>query len=143
MKTPREILLQKHRAMEPKLDAIRDEVLKQELRPPVACVASGGRSPSFLSQLWMHLVLPSRRIWAGLAMLWLVVIGLSIATPDVPRSNYASTVVPPNTPERELALQQQQRLLADLLNGNGRIEARVRPYVPRPSSRTIRSIRSA
>ena len=69
MKTPREILLARHRAAEPKLDAIREAVLAEALNVP----APGQPAPrpsragvfSVGMTLWRELILPSRRAWSG------------------------------------------------------------------------------
>ena len=79
MKTPREILLARHKAVEPKLDDVRQSA--------VAAVYDRRSSPSptvvaILKTLWHELVLPSRRIWTGLATVWILIVIANVAMRD-------------------------------------------------------------
>jgi hypothetical protein len=65
MKTPKEILLNRHEAMEPKLDAARKEALAT-LGPPAATTSWR----EFLFSLRWHL--------AGLSVIWVAVLALNI-----------------------------------------------------------------
>ena len=71
MKTPREMLLKHHRAAEPALDAIRQRVVTK-LMPNVP--SSPG---SILKLLWTELILPCRRVWLSLAVVWMVILVLN------------------------------------------------------------------
>lgn len=85
MKTPRDILLAQHRAAEPKLDAIRrvvvSEVLnnqgtkEQRLKQNLVAWSLGGSNT-----LWHELILPCRRIWAGLAAIWVLIVAANICS---------------------------------------------------------------
>jgi hypothetical protein len=87
MKTPREILLARHRAAEPKLDAIRQAAVAtiRDRRPAVMTTGEAG-----LQALWWHwatapwreLILPSRRIWTGLAAVWIILIIVNVSQRD-------------------------------------------------------------
>ncbi len=75
MTPPRELLLQRHAAAAPKLDAIRRaavrELNNQETKEqsfPTFFVAWLLRCSN---KLWFELVWPCRRTWAGLATIWL------------------------------------------------------------------------
>ncbi len=99
MKTPREILLKLHRSTEPKLDRLWDESLAPELQRGRAHTreASTGRQNLLLAagwKLWRELVLPSRRIWAGLACAWVVIAVLNLASSE-PATEVASQTKPP------------------------------------------------
>ncbi|MFN7137848.1 MAG: hypothetical protein ACK4UN_00760 [Limisphaerales bacterium] len=140
MKTPREILFQKHRATEDKLNAMRKEVLMTELPPAEKAHLTLFNS---LHQLWIHLFQPSRRIWAGLAAVWLVILAANVVTQEETSSNYVSVPAQKQGPELHMALQEQRELVAELIHGPGREEADRPHYVPRPSSRRSPETRCA
>ena len=97
MKESREILLKHHRSVEPKLDRIWAESLATELQSE----AMPTRQNVFLAvgwTLWRELVLPSRRIWAGLACAWLLIAVLNLASSE-PSTKVASKVQPPSHEE--------------------------------------------
>lgn len=71
MPSPCEILLARHRAAEPRLDAMRTAVLARE--------TGGRRRPVLLAALrtlWRELVEPCRPAWAVLAAVWAVLLFL-------------------------------------------------------------------
>jgi hypothetical protein len=69
MKTPREILLNKHRAAQPALDFVRQRVVESELgRAETMGEALAGSG--WLTLLWQQLVQPCRSAWVGLAAAW-------------------------------------------------------------------------
>ena len=110
MKTPRELILERHQAAEAKLRAIRAEDLAAE--------ASGQRQPllnlaGIAQKLWLEALWPWRRVWIGVAASWLVILALSLGTGDIPRT--ASTKPPRPDPEVLAVLQQQEQLLTQLL----------------------------
>jgi len=65
MKTPKEILLQRHEAVEPKLDAVRQNALSALARPSLA-------------QSWRGFIFSIRWHLAGLSAVWMVVLLLSL-----------------------------------------------------------------
>ena len=83
MKTPRDILLAQHRAAGPKLDAIRralvaefsheDKKAQSWLAGLVFSCLRGSKT------LWSELIFPSRRIWSGLAAVWLLIVAVNFA----------------------------------------------------------------
>jgi hypothetical protein len=122
MKTPREILLKQHRTVEPKLDRMWNE----SLAPTVAAVydrreSGQGRevgahlSPLQLvgQTLWRELILPCRRIWAGLACAWVVIAVLNLASSES-APQVARNVSPPSS-EEVRALIEQRQMLAQLI----------------------------
>ena len=112
MKTPREILLRRHQPIEPKLDRMWTENLSTELRseqtpaPENVFLAVGWK-------LWRELVLPSRRIWAGLACAWVFIAMLNLVSSE-PTTKVANKVELPSREEAQ-ALMEQRRMLAQLI----------------------------
>ncbi len=129
MKTPREILFDRHRDAEARLDCLRRDVLENELRkarvrlgestPQAAprTVRRGGDTapcpaPVWLSVLWQELVWPCRRAWVGLAALWMLIAALhSFSDNDRPVFVSEATA----RPEIMAALHAQRLLRAELL----------------------------
>jgi hypothetical protein len=130
MKTPREILIQRHQAATPKLDAIRQST--------VAAVYDR-RSvlwqtfvPGILQAIWRELILPSRRIWAGLAAVWLLLFVVNFSMQDRSQLTMAKASTPA---EMAATVHQEQELLAQLLGPDEPVAAEPqKKYVPRPSS---------
>ena len=81
MKTPRELILERHQSAEAKLKAIRAEDL-------AACARSARQrravnaQPTFepcghrRDRLWQEALWPWRRVWIGVAAIWLVILAL-------------------------------------------------------------------
>ena len=130
MKKPREVLLEHHQTAIPKLNAIRRRVLSTELPAnppphpwPLRC----------LSVPWRELIWPCRRIWAGLAVAWLVILAASISLGDNSRTVAKRPSEP--SPEMILAYWRQERLLADLIEPHPRlVVAPPKPALPKPRS---------
>ncbi len=76
MKTPRDILFQRHRAAESKLDAVSRGVVNQlhDENPstPLLWLISLPRN------FWMEVVWPARRIWIGLAAVWVFILAADL-----------------------------------------------------------------
>ena len=135
MKTPREILLERHLAAAPKLDAIRHAVVTEELNNQ----ATKEQSSSFdfvtwllrcSNNVWSELVLPSRRMWAGLAAVWLVLAAVNLSQRDHSPAGGMAAAAP------VMSFQEQQRWMNELfadrslpMNADW-----PKPFVPQPSS---------
>ncbi len=111
MKTPRELILQRHQSAEPKLKAIRGEDLAACTR---ATATQASRQPEPLFSLtfvamkfWQESIRPWRRIWAGMAAIWLVLLALNLATHETPKLARHKTAPP--DPELLAALREQER----------------------------------
>ena len=113
MKTPREILWNRHRPVEPKLDRMWAKTLAPALRADET-PADGNAFVAFGWTLWRELIWPSRRIWAGLACAWVVILALNVAFSE-PATRVASKVEPRSRDEIQ-ALIEQRRMLAQLLD---------------------------
>jgi hypothetical protein len=150
MKTPREILLERHQSAEPKLDRMWAETLA----PAVAAVCDrresgvkrgvgAHRAPlqgllfTVGWNLWRELIWPSRRIWAGLAVAWLLILGLNMASSE-PASRVVSKAEP-RSGEELRAFIEQRRLLAQLTDALPEPANTRKPNPPGPrSDRTTR-----
>jgi len=137
MKTPREILFTRHQTAEPKLDAIRCEVVQKlnnkgtkEQSWPAFLVASllGG-----LNKLWLELIRPCRRIWAGLAAVWILVFIVNFSQRD---GTQAMTAKSAPSPEIMMTFRDQQRMLNELLADRSFATDADRPKMYLPKSRT-------
>jgi hypothetical protein len=71
MKTPKEILLQRHQAVEPKLNAIRRQTVATLARPGIA-------------QTWREFIVSMRWHLAGMGAVWMAVLLLNLDS--APRS---------------------------------------------------------
>ena len=121
MKTPREILLQQHQAVAPKLDAIRAGVVAGLARPPARETIS-----------WRDWLWPCPRAWTGLAAAWLVILGLNLATGKSPAQ--MGDAIAPYSNEAFLELRQQQAMLAKLISPPAAVESEPpQPAHPRRS----------
>lgn len=139
MKTPREILLDRHRKAEARLDAIRERILATEL-PVEADSRSLPLDHSFSlavagMKLWQELILPCRRIWCGLAAVWLVIAVMNVTSKDSPKIANRRTS-PPNS--EILMATREQRLLRQELLGSSIIPAAPPGVVPPRSERRER-----
>jgi hypothetical protein len=128
MKTPREILLARHQAAEPKLDALRRAALG-DLRP---CETSPAPRPSFFAQLAEFFRLPKPAL-AGLALTWGIIILLYMASPEVtPMSSPASAPMAQRPAATREELRAQRRLFSELVGTPKDVEAEPPRFVPRP-----------
>jgi hypothetical protein len=129
MKTPREILFARHQNAAPKLDAIRREVLKSEFQ-------NENQIPVYLNlplMFWRELIFPCRRIWAGLAAVWILIFVVNFSQRDP--SELMARKTPPASPEMILTFRQQERLLAELIGPDEtRVAEPPKTFLPRPSS---------
>jgi hypothetical protein len=136
MKTPREILLERHRKMEPKLDALRREVLADSLQAHEARgeprESRWRLSPAFVvEKLWRELVWPCRRIWAGLATAWVVILALNLMSGTGDGRQMAAKAESRPGPEVMAVLREQRQMLAQLLEPSA-LPASSRPKIPGP-----------
>ena len=137
MKTPREILLERHQVAATKLDAIRRTVLTGLNRQDAK---TQGRRDSFISlclgssiKLWRELIWPCRRIWAGLAAVWILIFVFNFSQRDP--AELLARKSPAVAPEMMLTFRQQERLLAELIGSNDlQAAAPPKPFLPQPRS---------
>ena len=132
MKTPREILLACHQNAAPKLDAIRHKVVWEGRRAavPELRVADTATLPMLI---WRELIFPCRRIWSGLAAVWILVFIVNFSQRDP--AEMMARKSPPPSPEMILAFRQQEILLAELTGQNEpQVAEPPKTFSPRPSS---------
>ncbi len=83
------------------------------------------------SLLWPHPV-----AWAGLAAVWIFILGVNVSLRD--SAPVMAQKTPPPSPEMIAELRQQQRLLAELIGpGDVNIADRPKTFAPRPRSERV------
>ena len=100
MTTPRELLLGRHKDAAPRLDEIRHKLVYR----------IGDRRPLFAWKLWEELILPARRAWIGIAAGWVIVLALNLAAGG--DASVGAREPGPMNPDSVIALQRQERLMA-------------------------------
>lgn len=136
MKSPREILLGRHQGTGPKLDAIRESAVAAVCDRRDSANRAGerrarGAATTVWQTLWRELILPSRRIWAGLAACWVM-----LAVANLSLNGHSTVRMAKSTPSPEmiLAYRQQETLLAELIGANEPRIAERPKLLPRPRS---------
>lgn len=111
MKTPREILLARHKAAAPKLHQLRRNVIS-ELN------SKGAKEPSFVTwflgcaqNFWRELILPRPQAWTAVAALWILICALKLSTHDHAPAVAQKTSV---SPEALAELKQQKAFFGEL-----------------------------
>ena len=126
MKTPRELLFERHRAAEPKLDTLRQKTVSRLAKAPAV-----NSRPSAPRSSWRDMLLSLRWHLAGLSAAWLVVLVLNIDDSQAPSSVLAKQNIP--SPQQLLtALRENRRQVLELTGARvvaGVLEARPRSEV--------------
>jgi hypothetical protein len=117
MKTPREVLLERHRCIETGLDRIRVEIVSNHL-PVLPQIATATWTSRVIAwpfcagrKLWLELVWPARRVWAGFAFAWLMIVAAYFTDTERAATFKANRKRP--AAEMRMVLEQQQRLMAE------------------------------
>lgn len=115
MKTPREILFERHRGADLKLDAIRQETIAAltEGAETAPAASSGHALTGIIQKLWLELIWPSRRAWVGMAALWLAILLANVELKAGSPRVHTARSMPVN--QLAQALEEQRRFLAELL----------------------------
>jgi hypothetical protein len=139
MKTPCDLLLEHHRDAEPKLDTLRSEVMTRLQKEEHAHRDEAGhdRRTNFWRLLWRELILPSRRIWAGIGAAWVLILGVNFALRDPAPAGQATVSSPVM-----MSFQEQQRLVNELLADRAQPHDADRPKPVPPGPRSSRSVMS-
>ena len=132
LKTPREILLEQHDAVNPKLNSLRELAIAQTLQ-----------AKAIRTWRLVRIIEASKEIfgipplgWAGLAAAWAVIIGLNLASSDAspPARDYAHTEMAHRSADELQALREQRRFFAELVGSGSGGDADRPRLVPRPRS---------
>ena len=124
MKTPRDILLEHHRAAAPKLDAIRRDVLNagREQAP-----RDSWSLRAFLWSLRWHL--------AGMSAIWLVIIFLNLSPGQGPQMMATVPPVKRVSPQIVLlSLRENRRQIAEMIGNPAPDVDKHKNFVPKPRS---------
>ena len=117
MKTPRELILDRHRSIESELKRISPETLAACARASLATadrhLPPGIHLSCLVRTFWMESLWPWRRVWLGLSALWLVILAVNLASPNAPQVVGAKKPQP--NPEALTVLREQKQLLVQLL----------------------------
>lgn len=108
MKTPRELLLARHAAARPRLDALRAAVLAEL---PAAEAVSPAQS--WGTTLWQQMVIACRPAWAALGAAWGLILLLNTTSSTV-AGRPAVAVASRPSPEVEAILTAQRQLWVEL-----------------------------
>src|SRR6266545_4234255 len=137
MKTPREILLNRHQSANAKLDKLRSEVLSTAWsRAPRAMHENVDPEKPMPVRaalaMWRELIWPCRRAWAGMAALWLVIGGINWQLSDTPKMTASARSA--SAPALFETLEEQRRLLAELISPASSQSAEPPRRNPKPRS---------
>lgn len=110
MKTPREVLLQRRSAVQPRLDAVRAAVL--------ATLPQAQQSGALVHPSWWQVALweifgSARTAWAGIAALGLAALGLDLAS-RIPSAQPEPVSRPTTRIAIAQVIEERTRILADL-----------------------------
>ena len=140
MKMPREILFTHHQAAVPRLDAIRCEVVTELNNQATKQPRKRANFVSWLlccsDKFWLELVWPCRRIWTGLAAIWILIFIVNVSQYDG-----SQTVIAKSAPSAGVMMtfRDQQKLLDELLADRSLPVDAERPkiYLPKPRRKWI------
>jgi len=138
MKTPREILLAQHRAVELKLNIIRREAVEvssdvNRRKQPVRELTFAATLANTIRLSFWELIWPCRRTWAALAAVWIALFIFNVSQRD--KAELAARKLPPPSPEAIMAWRQQEKLLAELIGPSAPGDAEQRKiFLPQPRS---------
>jgi hypothetical protein len=130
MRAPREILFERHRAVAPKLDAIRRESVGQASSLSQNQESETGKMPVLLL-IWRELIFPCRRIWAGLATIWILILAVNFSMRDPSQTAMTKAFAP-----EMMSFNEQQKLLNELLADRSLPMDSERPKTFSPKPRT-------
>ena len=138
MKTPRQIILDRHRAVESQLATVRRAALNAVFSAPAAAPDRQPDSTRWTLRavvlvLWRELILPARRTWIGLATVWVAILVLHFAAHDDAMSALAQSTASP--PRPAILSPEQQSLWTELAGGPDLIRvAPAKSAAPKPRS---------
>jgi hypothetical protein len=137
VKAPRDILFARHQNATPKLDAVRCEVMAglnhQDTNAQSWVINLVSWCLGVPNKLWLELVWPCRRIWTGLAAVWILLFIVNFSQRDG-----SQMVIAKSTPTVEMmtTFRDQQKLLNELLADRSLPADAERPRIFSPKPRT-------
>jgi hypothetical protein len=136
MKTPRDILFARHQAAAPKLDAIRRETLVGLNHQDTKAQSWAANFLSWClggsNKLWLELVWPCRRIWTGLATVWILLFIVNFSQ----RAGSQIVIAKSSTTEMIMTFRDQQKILNELFADRSLPVEAARPKIFSPKPRT-------
>jgi hypothetical protein len=123
MKTPREVLLQRHQSATPRLDTIRRKVVADMTAPP-----DRESQQPIIARFLREFLLPLRWHLAGMSALWLFAALLSIDRASTPPQ---TAIASSPSSQMAAALFENRRQLAEMIN-SPTDEAATSTPVPQP-----------
>jgi len=140
MKTLREILLEQHRSAVPELDAIRREIVARLDRRDAGAQNRAADLASLClgaaKIFWHELFFPCRRLWTGLAVIWVLILVVNVSLHDRPPAG--GTAKSSSTAGLIMILKDQQKILAELVGDRAGPADSDRPKTFSPKPRTER-----
>jgi hypothetical protein len=137
MKTPRDILIARHQAATPKLDAIRREVVDVAAdvnrRKPVREFTFASTLAKAITLPFQEIIWPCRRIWTGLAAVWILIFIVNFSQRDGSQTRMAKSAP---TAEMMMTFRDQQKWLNELLADRSPPMDAERPRIYSPKPRT-------
>jgi hypothetical protein len=135
MKTPREFILERHRSADEKLQSIRPDELAALAAASSVQAATADR-PRFslvlaATTFWRESIRPWRRVWAGLAAIWIAILALQISSTEHPGTS--AKFAASSATQALAAWQERNRLLAQFL-GPDAPRLVLKPALPGPRS---------
>jgi hypothetical protein len=117
----------------------RAEILKTA--QAASCAEPSNAKPQ-TSSWWRELLWPCPQAWAGLATVWLIVLAVNFLAAE--KTDVIAKQAPPPSPEVMMALREQQRVLARLIESYDEPLAEPpKPFIPRPRGECRAAIRIA
>ena len=117
MKTPRELILERHRSVEPALERITPATLAAYARASLATadrhLPPGIRLSCLAWTFWTESLWPWRRVWLGMSALWLLILTVNVVSTNAPKM--AGSKMPGPNPEALTILREQKQMLTQLL----------------------------
>jgi hypothetical protein len=138
MKTPRDILFARHQNIAPKLDAIRQSTVATVCDRRASTNDAHERrsqtaATTILRTFWRELIFPCRRIWTGLATIWILILIVNVSQRDGSQTMVAKSAPPA---EMMMTFRDQQKWLDELLADRSLPGDAERPRIFSPKPRT-------
>jgi hypothetical protein len=140
MKTPRDILFERHRSAQPQLDSVRRAIVAELNHKVTTELSSKSALVSLFLRgsktLWRELFLPSRRVWSGLAAVWVLIFLTNFSLRDSANGPAGKSYA---APTMAMNWQMQQRWMNELFADRAPVPDTERPKsnAPKPRSEAM------